>query len=131
MNVNVIFFSSYFYHLFKFSLVLSINLSIAVLHTLARNRTIGPAEPEAKRLPSSAPVCYDIANKPTFVKINIFPFFGFLHINQSLYTVSPFMSLNLAWTHCWLNGKFLVCVCVLSVCMYVWGGRYFNVYKYI
>jgi len=59
------FLSSYFSHLFNFSLVLSINLSVAVLYTLARNRTVGPAEPDAKRLPSSVPVCYDIVNKPT------------------------------------------------------------------
>uniref|UniRef100_A0A8C2IFU3 Receptor expression-enhancing protein n=1 Tax=Cyprinus carpio TaxID=7962 RepID=A0A8C2IFU3_CYPCA len=37
------------------ALVLSIILSVAVLQTLVRNRTIGPAEPGARRLPSSAP----------------------------------------------------------------------------
>lgn len=131
MNINVQCFHHIFSHLF--SLVLSINLFVAVLHTLVRNRTVGPAEPEAKRLTSSAPVCHHIANKPTFAKTQVFPFFGFLHINLSLYTLSPCMSLCIDWTHCWLKGKFLfcVCLCVCMLCFLIYVYLYIQKYRWL
>lgn len=39
---------------------------IAVLHTLVRNRTIGPAQSEPKGLPSATPVGPHITKTPTF-----------------------------------------------------------------
>uniref|UniRef100_A0A671SDF6 Receptor expression-enhancing protein n=1 Tax=Sinocyclocheilus anshuiensis TaxID=1608454 RepID=A0A671SDF6_9TELE len=70
------------------------NATREVLQTLVRNRTIGPAEPEARRLPSSAPVCHHNANKPTFDKSCSFLFLDFLHINLSLCAVSSCMCLT-------------------------------------
>uniref|UniRef100_A0A672SJD9 Receptor expression-enhancing protein n=1 Tax=Sinocyclocheilus grahami TaxID=75366 RepID=A0A672SJD9_SINGR len=70
------------------------NVTREVLHTLVRNRTIGPAEPEVKRLPSSAFVCQNIANKPTFDKSYGFLFFDILQINLSLCAVSSCMCLT-------------------------------------
>lgn len=93
MNINILIIVT-IDQLFKKALVLSIILSVAVLHTLARNRTIGPAEPEARRLPISAPVCHHNANKPTFDKSYGFLFFDFLHINGSLCAVSSCMCLT-------------------------------------
>lgn len=48
---------------------------IAVLHTLVRNRNIGPAHSEPKGLPSATPVGHHIINTPTYIKLLIMPLF--------------------------------------------------------